>query len=392
VISKNEGLVALQDYTLDRARLLDAITKYAPHAMCQAPPIKEHGEGMIDPIVSQPPPPPPDPKADSAEVSRGQRMAALKRVTGPSVCVTPGLRSWDLMEAGAESVRTSLSALADKLSHQPGRKSVFWMSQGFPVTQLRGEFETLWNKTISELNDANVQVNAIDSNGLDGPLRMWGFGEVLTMKRLAEDTGGQAYYGRNDLDGALASGIADSRSSYTLGFYLTEVDGKYHDLKVKVDRPGLTLNYRQGYYALDELKPDATKKAADLATALLNPSDLTAVGIVANLAVKPGKPREQLSVRLRLDPESLTLHDSKAGRTGKVEEMFVEFNAAGREVGKITAASTFNIAPENRAAFESKGVTLVQAFPLSAEAVKLSIIVRDTESGRVGSLTMPIDK
>src|SRR5580698_1635008 len=38
VISKGEGLLMLQDYTLDRARLLEAMTKYIPHAMCQAPP------------------------------------------------------------------------------------------------------------------------------------------------------------------------------------------------------------------------------------------------------------------------------------------------------------------------------------------------------------------
>lgn len=400
VISKNEGLVTPQDYTLDRARLLDAITKYTPHAMCQAPSGSgEHGEGMIDPIVSRPPPPPPDPKVDSAEISRGARMAALKAVTGPPPCVTPGPKGWDLMEAGAESVRLSLNALADKLSRQPGRKSVFWISQGFPVTQLRGEFETLWNKTVSALNDANVAVNAIDSNGLDGPPRMWGFGEVLTMKRLAEDTGGQAYYGRNDLDAALTAGIVDSRSSYTLGFYLTEVDGKYHDLKVKVDRPGMALDYRQGYYALDEpqrdaiqKEMDATKKTADLATALLNPADLTAVGMVASLEVKPGSPRDMLAVRLRVDPDSLSLHATKAGRTGKVEEMFVEFSAAGREVGRITAASPFDIKAENLAAFEIQGIAFVQAIPLAADAVKLSIIVRDTESGRVGSLTVPIDK
>jgi hypothetical protein len=36
------------------------------------------------------------------------------------------------MQLAADSVRLSLKALAQKLRTQPGRKSVFWMTQGFP--------------------------------------------------------------------------------------------------------------------------------------------------------------------------------------------------------------------------------------------------------------------
>ena len=242
------------------------------------------------------------------------------------------------------------------------------------------------------MNDANIAVNTVDSNGIMGPHRFWGWGPIRSMQQIAEETGGKAYYGRNDLDGALLEGIADSRSSYTLGFYLTEVDGKYHELKVNVDRPGVSLNFRQGYYALDEPKISESRKKSDLSAALLNPVDSAAVGIVASLDRKPGSPRDTHNVKLRLDPDNLSMHESKAGQSGKVEEMFVEFNAAGREVGRITAASPFDITAENRAAFQSNGVTMVQSFAVAADAVKLTIIVRDTASGRVGSLTVPFNQ
>jgi len=153
----------------------------------------------------------------------------------------------------------------------------------------------------------------------------------------------------------------------------------------------MTLNYRQGYYAVDEPKPDTHNKS-DLAAALLNPDDSAEIGIVANLDVKPGKPRAMLKLRLRLDPEALSLKEGSAGRSGKVEEMFVEFNEKGREVGRITAASPFVIKPENQTAFQQDGVTMVQSFGVAADAVKLTIIVRDTASGRVGSLTVPLEK
>jgi VWFA-related protein len=231
VITK-EGLATLQDYSTDRARLLDSMKKYIVRGMLPAPPgpPESVGEGLTEgpPIVGvgtlQ------IEAGDSAQTSLAQRMASMKIDRSRPA----------MMERAADSVRLSLKALAEKLRSQPGRKSVFWMTQGFPPKLLRGEFEAAWNKTVSELNDANVQVNTIDTNGLDGPIRYWGWGPIGTMQQLAEETGGKAYYRRNDLDVALAEGIADSRSSYTLGFYLTEVDGKYHELKVRVDRPGMS--------------------------------------------------------------------------------------------------------------------------------------------------------
>ncbi len=387
VVSKGEGLLMLQDYTLDRARLLEAMTKYIPHAMCQAPPGPEElGEGMMEgpPIYRKGALE--DSARDSADAQLAKRKAAMAAQIGGPPC-----KGGDSLERGVDSVRLALNTLSETLGRQPGRKSVYWMTQGFPPAMLRGVYEGPWTKTVSALNDANIAVNTIDSNGKGGPHRFWGGGPIRSMQQIAEETGGKAYYGRNDLDGALLEGIADSRISYTLGFYLTEVDARYHELKVNVNRPGLTLNHRQGYYALDEPKIDASQKKSELSAALLNSADSAAVGIVASLDRKPGSPRDMLNVRLRLDPDTLSTRESKAGLSGKVEEMFVEFNAADREVGRISATSPFDIKPENRDAFQTNGVTMVQSFAVPADAVKLTIIVRDSGSGRIGSLSVPLD-
>lgn len=190
----------------------------------------------------------------------------------------------------------------------------------------------------------------------------------------------------------MASGIADSRSSYTLGFYLTEIDGKYHELKVHVDRPGLQLNYRQGYYAQSETVRDAATKKSSLESALLNPSGSSDVGITVSIAVVPGKPRGTLNAHLTLDPEPLSMKQTSAGYTGKVEEMFLELDANGHEVGRFSDTKQFTIAAAYKPKFDHNGVTLSQAIPLVASAVKLSVAVRDTASGRVGSLVIPLEQ
>ncbi len=272
-----------------------------------------------------------------------------------------------------------------------------------PPTVLWGDginntMDKAWQDTIASLNNANVAVNTVDNNGLSGPPRYWvvhqgkdGFGGILAEKQLAEETGGKSYYNRNDLGGALAEGIADSRAGYVLGFYLTNTDGEFHTLKVRVDKPGLDLKYRQGYESQDDAITNTLKgKGAELETLLMNPSNVSDVGITANLSAVPGNPTGTLNVRLRLSADTLSLVKSANGWGGQVDELLIEFNAAGREVGRVSGTGHFDVLSDAREAFDKDGAILTQSLQLPAEAVKLSIIVRDTSSGRVGSLTVPV--
>ena len=70
---------------------------------------------------------------------------------------------------------------------------------------------------------------------------------------MAGATGGQAYYNRNDVDGAVREAIATGTDYYVLSYPppSAQYDGKYHKINVKVDRPGVHLVYREGYTALD---------------------------------------------------------------------------------------------------------------------------------------------
>ena len=78
----------------------------------------------------------------------------------------------------------------------------------------------------------------------------------------ARNTGGKAYYDRNDLDGAIGEAIASGSDYYSLSYVppLSNYDGKYHTISVKVDRPGLNLLYREGYTGLDAVQPETSKK------------------------------------------------------------------------------------------------------------------------------------
>lgn len=351
VLTKFDGLLQVVDFTTDRERVRKAAASFRPRAMEAAP------AGM-------------GPGPDGNGMIENDRIAGVEREY--------------FMRRGSESVRESFNALSERLRALPGRKSVFWITEGFPPTQMRDS--NAWDKTFTALNDANIAVNTVDADGIGGPRRLWGPGGILSMREVSQRTGGEAFYHRNDLDAALAEGINDSRSSYTLGFYLTELDGKYHELKVLVKRPGLDLNYRRGYLAETDAMRDLAGRKSELDSALLNPLDLTGLGMVANVEEKAGN----LTLHLRLDPKALTVAESAGLWKGQVEELFIERNLAGDRVARVSQTSTFSVGAKGKAAYDRSGPTLTHTFRRAAGAVKLVIVVRDSASGRTGSLTVPL--
>ncbi len=345
VAAKDLGLVLLQDYTTDRDLLMERLKSYIPRGM-----------------RSEPYMPKPSPRAASLPGSpRRDPNAGSSR------------ESQDDAEKASAGERLSLQALAEHLALVPGRKSVFWVRGHRPPLLMHGPWQTAWDKTIASLNEANVAVNTV--------------GEV------AERTGGQTWGMRNDLDAALAEEIEASRTSYTLAFYLSDAerDNAFHTLTVHIDRPGLQLFYRQGYYAgSTELPPTPTAKG-DLEASLLNQVNSTGVGITARVDPVPGTPRGTLNIRLNLDPGTLSLKENSAGWTGQIEETFMELNASGATLSKASDTKEFHVTRESRASYDTQGIAWPQSLPLIPGATKIAIVVRDAKSGRVGSLTVPLN-
>ena len=71
------------------------------------------------------------------------------------------------------------------------------------------------------------------------------------MAELANGTGGTYFHNSNDLEGGFKSLTQAPEYVYLLEFSLEKVkpDGTYHPLKVKVDKDGLKLQARRGYFA-----------------------------------------------------------------------------------------------------------------------------------------------
>lgn len=77
------------------------------------------------------------------------------------------------------------------------------------------------------------------------------------MSELANGTGGTFFHNRNDLDNGLRELTEAPECIYVLELSLDGVkqNGTFHKLKVKVDRKGVQVRARTGYFM-----PNATKR------------------------------------------------------------------------------------------------------------------------------------
>lgn len=345
VAAKKLGLVLLQDYTTDRDLLMTRLRNYIPRGMDSIP---------YSPLVSS-------------------RAASLPGSPRRDPNTVPQRETQAQAEDASRDDMLSLRTLAEHLSLVPGRKNVFLVRGPGPPILMHGPWQAAWDKTIAALNEANVAVN--------------------TMGELAARTGGQSWHETYDLDAILAAEIEASRTTYTLGFYLAdkERDDKFHDLQVQTRASGLQLFYRQGYYAGNtELDPSLTVKKAELESSLLNQVDSKGVGITARVDATPGTPRGKIDIRMNLDPTTLSLKEQGTGWTGRVEETFLELDASGATLSKASDTKEFHVTRESRANFDTQGVAWPQSLPLIPGAVKITIVVRDSKTGKVGSLTVPL--
>ena len=348
----DDNLWVLQNYTTEPERLLIALNSYVP----RQPPMPDR-TGEFNPRGRRGPP---------------VRMEAPRGMTGMFV------------RNRIESTLEALRLISRQMAGVSGRKSLLWLTAGFPpYTDYRHEIET----TIDAVNDSNVALYPVDTRGL-----LVGRGAnttIRTMQELADSTGGQAYYNRNDVGQAIQEAIDDSRHTYSLAFYLPEkdLDGQFHHLTVKVDRPGLDLHYRRGYQATLDSQPAGKSKdkgIQSLESELVGPLDRSALGIDARVEIVQTEKGRSLRISIVLDPSTVAQRQPDGSSAMKLSELFLLTGAGSRVLARTASRVTVEVQPGNPVGM------FAQTIPLRAGAQTLQIVIRDVVSGHTGTLTVPL--
>jgi len=159
----------------------------------------------------------------------------------------------------------TLRRVAEAVIGHPGHKNMIWIGRGFPSSRLGGwPIDTenrIYNAVqdcVNILRDARVTLYTIDPAGVLVDPGVYGgdsmtdpFGGNYEFNKLAKATGGRTLHGRNDVDMEIQTAIQDGANFYTLTYRPgnTSLDPqKFRRIKVTVDRPGLSVVTREGYY------------------------------------------------------------------------------------------------------------------------------------------------
>jgi VWFA-related protein len=166
----------------------------------------------------------------------------------------------------------TMTQILGRMATLPGQRMLILVSSGFPELQQElwaGESQILdlaarSNVTISALDARGLyttSLTASDHNSIGSPhFRSNAMASAgNTMAELADGTGGTFFHNSNDLNSGLKGLLEAPDVVYVLELSLDNVkpDGSYHSLKVNVDREGVQLQARRGYFMP---KPEKNKK------------------------------------------------------------------------------------------------------------------------------------
>lgn len=189
--------------------------------------------------------------------------------------VTRSQGFYGAIERFDESLK-ALNSLAEYEKNRPGRKLMIWFSPGWPMLSKPGvqlshhDQRYLFNSIVvlsSALRQARITLYSIDPLGVAdaGGIRMEYYKEFLDgitspwqavagdlgLQVLAIQSGGRVFNGGIDLPTVIRSCTADADAFYALSFDARPANqgDEYRSLAVVVNKPGITVRTRTGYYA-----------------------------------------------------------------------------------------------------------------------------------------------
>ena len=374
IVSLGSSLRLDQDFTNDQARLLRVLNRYN-HA---------EGQGMDNGPTGD---------ADGIEESGN--------------AYTPDETEYN--QFNTDRKLQALQSIAQVLSHFNQKKSVIYFSSG--MTQTGIENQAALRAAVNAAVKANVAIYTLDSRGLEaappggaavtaslrGTAMYSGnavqssldanFASQETLTTLSADTGGKAFLDTNDLSQVFDRVQRDTSVYYVLGYTSNNPvrDGKYRRIQVKVNRAGLNLEFRKGYYAPKDFEhfnaEDKEQQMEDeLASELPN----------TDVAVYMAASYFRLDDRRFYVPVALVVPGSQIPFTRGGDKDKASIDIIGEVIDELkrpvgSLRETVKLSLDASQEIRRKNVQYSTGFLLTAGKYHFKLVVRENQSGRLGS-------
>jgi len=324
--------------------------------------------------------------------------------------------------------------IANYYSAIPGRKSLIWVTDSFPFSivnngsggDIPGIPKDLYEHTMQLLNQAQVSVYPVDVRGLVPPNvveRTGGQAQravvldtsregimnrsaqlssvaasaseddpLSTLRSIADLTGGLPFYNNNDIADLLGRAAGDSSEYYLVGYYRT---GKpkvgWHKLKVNVSERGAHVRARSGYFYTPALENPESARKLDEQSALVSPLNYRALPIAVNLLPLEGSgSKKKASFNILVAGDVATI-DTEQNNHVDLDFIAIAIEPDGKQAGRISQNFRSDLKPEAVQQIRAHSLTYPGSFELPPGHYEIRVIVRDNLSGKMGSVTAPLE-
>ncbi len=345
----------------------------------------------------------------------------------------------------AERVFTTLdalSALARSVSSYPGRKNLIWLSGSFPIrlkpsagdlmqlnsgsfaptsgletapnfpAALRVATRTLATARIAvypidvrgiQISGVDISVGAGESASFAGTDNPQAFGQNLStqsaarfedrssMKEIAEQTGGEVLAG-NDVRGSIGRAMEDGSTYYAIAYTPARSDKsqEFRKIEVKLNRTGLKLAYRPGYFPSGSPAGERPK-AHPLIVAMqpgVPPSTVVPLTVVV---LPPDATNKKTRITYTIDIRGMDFADTPEHRKRAVIDCIaVAFTKQGAPVGQISNTMDATLPMSDYDSALRNGLVVPQELELPPGQYDLRVGVMDHGSQKIGTLDAPL--
>lgn len=303
----------------------------------------------------------------------------------------------------------AIRSVAEKLSHVQQKKSLIYFSSGMDRTGIENQSEL--RAATNAAVRANLAIYTMDMRGLqalvaggeaqNASLRgvsaysgrsmmnalESNFTTQETLVTLASDTGGRAFLDSNDFSKVFKGVQDDTSTYYLLGYHSTNParDGHYRRIAVKVNVPGIKIDYRRGYYApADYHHSTKDDKERQLEEELA--SELPATDLPLYLGAQYFRlDNNKFSV-----PVSLVVPGSQIPFVRSSDRDKATLDIIGVVTDKdhrpvSTVRDTAKLAVDTSTEVRKKNVQYSTSLTLASGTYHMKFVVRENQTGRMGS-------
>ena len=202
------------------------------------------------------------------------------------------------------------------------------------------------------------------------------------LSSIAVDTNGRAFVNQSSLTGAVDEIVSDNSHYYVLGYYPDPFvrDGKFHDLKVTVSRPGVHLRARTGYIA-PAAGPAAPTPEDTMATVMSTGFNITGLSVrsfVAPVVATPKGMKVAVTTEVTYPPSS---PDQPA--TDTLHWQVIALDSDGKVKQSVGNSSSFKMSPTGA------HVVVNDVVELSPQSATIRVGVTSETLGKSGSVQVP---